>query len=176
MEGDARALAAFFLGRKQLAFASKCFDDDNKDKLLSKDHRFIGVYSLREAHDESSYVGIGDKGYAIKTFLFVCDGPEELEEMLQMACDHYNLTAAKNNKVQRTAIPGQPHPDFNVNYNTLKEMLGYYTTATIVAQWYETELKDGSFEHVQDKVVPIYFGDDADINKAVLKLKSVLKD
>ena len=77
LEGDARAyMAAFFLGRKQLAFASKCFDDDNKDKLLSKDHRFIGVYSLREAHDESSYVAIGDKGYAIKTFLFVCDGPE----------------------------------------------------------------------------------------------------
>lgn len=95
---------------------------------------------MKEAHDEFSYVGIGHKGYAIKSLLFVCDDPEDLEELLQMACDHYNSTAAKDNKVQRTAIPGKPHPVYDDNYNTLKEN----------------------------------FGDDADINKTVLKLKSLV--
>ena len=85
-------------------------------------------------------MGIGHKGYAIKSLLFVCDDPEDLEELLQMACDHYNSTAAKDNKVQRTAIPGKPHPVYDDNYNTLKEN----------------------------------FGDDADINKTVLKLKSLV--
>lgn len=181
MPGKARAfMGAYYLGHdpNQLAFASKCFNDDNKDKLLDMDHRFIGVYSLKKPDDEFSYVGIGQRNYAIKSFLFVSDDPDEdLQELLQMACDHYNSTAAKDNRVQRTAVPGKPHPVYDDNYNTLKEMLGSYITATIVAPWYETELKDGSFEKIQDEVVPIYFGEDADINNTVLKLKQlVVKD
>ena len=40
----------------------------------------------------------------------------------------------------------------------------------------QRELRDGSFADIQNRVVPIYFGDDADIPKTVDILKKYIND
>ena len=147
--------------------------DEKKDLLLDKDERFIGVYTLRRPEDGELLKIDPTKPYATKTFMFAYQNDDELNESISLICDHYNATATFKWDVYK-AEPGTRHT-LDVKYNTLKDALGEYLTKTLVAPWYETEIRDGSFAAIQDKVVPIYFGDDADIDKIAESLEKMVE-
>ncbi|EJK70094.1 hypothetical protein THAOC_08576, partial [Thalassiosira oceanica] len=175
-EGNSKfAFAAYFLNMTKHGFGHIPLGDAKKDKLLSKDNRFIGVHSWRLDGQDNKYVLIDpSKKYATKSFLFAFETPEELQELLQMISDHYNAHAQPKYNTVYKAVPGTTHA-LNNNYNTLKDVLGHTLTTTIVAPWYANEIRDGSFAAIQDSVVPIYFGDDADIPSVVEALNKTIK-
>ena len=170
------AFAAYFLSMTKHGFGHIALSDAKKDELLDKDNRFIGVHSWRLDGQDDKYVLIDpSKKYATKSFFFAFETDEELQELLQMICDHYNAHAQPKYNTVYKAVPGTTHAFLNNNYNTLKDVLGHTLTTSIVAPWYANEIRDGSFAAIQDSVVPIYFGDDADIPSVVEALNKTIK-